>query len=344
MGYYQLTQKDGLRWSSSKAFLDPARSRPNLTVLTLTQALGIEWSGTRATGVVVEQWGRHRTIGVNQELVLSAGAYMSPHLLLVSGVGPADELKGHGIDVTIDLPGVGRNLQDHPGCFISLPAVDQSPSDPNTGPDEERLMRDGTGPMTWTEVGGFVKTDSDLTAPDLQFHAALGIVPADGLPAGADRGVGFGPYVSRPVSRGKVTLRSAIPHAKPRITNNLMSDAADWSLLRQGVQISMEIASQRAWAGSGLRSLKEAADAELAPRSTSDRDVDDFLRANTFAFFHAAGSCSMGDVVDERLRLYGAENVRVADASVMPRVLTGNLNAACMMIGSRAAQFLLDDA
>lgn len=344
VGYFQLTQKNGLRWSSAKAFLDPARSRPNLTVLTFTQALAITWSGTRATGIVVEQLGQQRTIGVNKEVVLSAGVYMSPHLLLHSGVGPAEELQGHGIEVTIDLPAVGKNLQDHPGCFISLPAVDDSPFDPNTGPDEDLLMREGTGPMTWTEVGGFVKTDPGLAAPDLQYHAALGIVPADGLSAGSDRGIGFGPYVSRPLSRGAVTLRSAIPQAKPRITNNLLSDPADWLLLRRGVQISMEIASQSAWAGSGLRSVKDAADAGLAPRSTSDPDVDDFLRSNTFSFYHGAGSCSMGAVVDERLRLYGADNVRVADASVMPRVLTGNLNGPSIMIGARAAHFLLEDA
>src|SRR5262249_11447425 len=155
----------------------------------------------------------------------------------------------HGIDVTIDLPAVGRNLQDHPGCFISLPAVDDTPLDPNTGPDEEQLMREGTGPMNWTEAAVFVKTDPGLAAPDLQYHAALGIVRAAGLSAGSDRGLGFGPYVSRPLSRGAVTLRSAIPQAKPRITNNLLSDPADWSLLRRGIQIAMEIASQSAWVG-----------------------------------------------------------------------------------------------
>jgi choline dehydrogenase len=343
VGVYQLTQKDGLRWSSAKAFLEPAMARPNVTVLPFTQALRLVWDGHRATGIEVDHHGEVRTIGVEEEVVICAGAYLSPHLLMLSGVGPGDHLRAMNIEVIADVPGVGRNLQDHPGCFISLPVEREEAVDPDTSAAERLLRETGGGPMTWSEAGAFVRSRPEVAVPDIQFHAALGIVREEGLSAGLDQGLGFGPYVARPASRGEVTLRSAVPYAKPRIRNNYFSADEDWEVLRAGLRMAMDIAEQPAWEGAGLKSLDEAAAAGLAPRSDADADIDAFMRENVFSFYHPAGTCALGDVVDTSLRLHEVDNVRVADASVLPRMLTGNLNAPAIMIGERVAAAIRGD-
>jgi choline dehydrogenase len=339
VGIYQLTQRDGLRWSSAKAFLEPATERPNVTVLPLTQALGIRWDGDRAVALEVDHGSDVRTIGIERELVICCGAYLSPHLLLLSGVGPVDELRSAGIEPVLDLPEVGRHLRDHPGCFVSLPALGGSAPGPDTTADEQELRSTGYGAMTWAEAGAFLKTSPDLALPDVQFHAALGLVQEEGLSAGLDHGLGFGPYVCRPVAAGSVQLRSAIPYAKPRIRHNYLSERGDHDRLREGVRMAMHIARQPA-----LREVAEslgvAARQGLAPASDTDEAIDAFLRDNAFSFYHPSGSCSMGKVVDARLRVLGLANVRVADASVMPTELTGNLNAPAIMIGERVADFI----
>jgi choline dehydrogenase-like flavoprotein len=339
VGVYQLTQRDGLRWSSAKAFLEPAAERPNLTVLPLTQALGIRWDSGRAVALEVDHGSELRSIGIERELVICGGAYLSPQLLLLSGVGPADELRSAGIEPVLDLPEVGRNLRDHPGCFVSLPALNGHAPGPDTAAAEEELRRTGYGSMTWAEAGGFLKTAPELGLPDVQFHAALGLVQEEGLSAGLDHGLGFGPYVCRPVATGSVQLRSAIPYAKPRIRHNYLSEPADRDCLRSGLRMAMRIARQPALRACA-ESLDEAARQGLAPASDTDEAIDEFLRGNAFSFYHPSGSCSMGKVVDSRLRVLGLANVRVADASVMPTELTGNLNAPAIMIGERAADFI----
>jgi choline dehydrogenase len=339
VGVYQLTQRDGLRWSSATAFLDPAAGRPNVTVHPLTQALGIRWDGTRAVGLDVDSASDVRTIGIERELIICAGAYLSPHLLLLSGVGPADELRALGIRPVVDLPDVGRNLTDHPGCFISLTSRNPEPQKVDTTADEELLRREGRGPMTWTEVGAFLKSAPELAIPDLQFHAALGLVKEEGLSAGLDPGIGFGPYVCRPVATGRVQLRSAVPYAKPRIRHNYLTDSSDHALLRTGVRMAMRIARQPALRDH-VEDVDSAARGGLAPVSDTDDAIDDFIRANAFSFYHPAGSCSLGKVVDHELRVDGLANVRVADASVIPTGLRGNLNAPAMMIGERVGDFI----
>jgi choline dehydrogenase len=336
---YQLTQRDGLRWSSAMAFLEPASERPNLAIHALTQALGIRWDGERAVGLDVDRGSTVSTIEIERELIICAGAYLSPHLLLLSGVGPADELRAVGIVPVLDLPDVGRNLRDHPGCFISLTSRGGEPMKVDTTADEELLRREGHGPMTWTEVGAFLKSTPDCAIPDLQFHAALGLVKEEGLSAGLDAGLGFGPYVCRTVATGSVQLRSAVPYAKPRIRHNYLTEPSDHDLLRTGVRMAMQIARQPA-----LRHLVEdldsAASAGLAPVRDTDEAIDEFMRANAFSFYHPMGSCAMGKVVDAELRVLGLANVRVADASVIPTGLTGNLNAAAIMIGERVGDFI----
>jgi choline dehydrogenase len=340
VGVYQLTQRDGLRCSSADAFLEPAASRGNLTILPSTQALRIRWAGDRAVGLEVDRCGEVRVIGVERELVICAGAYLSPQLLLLSGVGPAEELREVGIAPHLDLPDVGRHLRDHPGCFVSLPALDPRRPSPDTTADEERLRRSGDGPMTWAEAGGFLRTSPDLELPDVQFHAALGLVREEGLSAGHEPGLGFGPYVCRPAASGSVRLRSAVPYAKPRIRHNYLAEPEDLVRLREGVRMAMDIARRPAL-GERLEPLAAAARQGLAPVSDTDGAIDEFLRRNAFSFYHPSGSCAMGKVVDGELRVLGLANVRVADASVMPTELTGNLNAPAMMIGERAGDFML---
>jgi choline dehydrogenase len=339
VGIYQLTQRDGLRWSSAKAFLEQAQTRANLTVLSSTQALGITWQGDRAIGLEVDHGSDRRVIGIDRELVVCAGAYLSPHLLLLSGVGPADELRAVGIEPRLDLPEVGRNLRDHPGCFVSLRAHDPQPPSVDTAADEELLRRTGHGPMTWSEAGGFLKTSPDLDVADVQFHAALGLVREEGLSAGLDHGLGFGPYVCRPVASGSVELRSAVPYAKPRIRHNYLAEPVDRVRLREGVRMAMTIARRPALLDH-VATLADAARQGLAPASDTDDAIDAFVRENAFSFYHPSGSCAMGKVVDAELRVFGLANVRVADASTMPTALTGNLNAPAIMIGERAADFI----
>jgi choline dehydrogenase len=340
VGSFQLTQRDGLRCSSAVAFLNPVLERPNLSLLTSTLALRIVFEGGRAVGLQVDHLGEVRTIRVERELVLSAGAYNSPHLLLQSGIGPADELSAGGINPLHDLPDVGRNLQDHAGCFLSFFSSVTPIVGPDTSAEEALLRTKGIGPMAWAEVGGFLRSSDQTPAPDIQLHAALGIVRDQGLAAPREPGMSFGPYVARPESRGSVRLRHPNPYAKPRIFHNYLDAEDDRVRLRAGMRMCMDIAHQPALTSVLDNDLAGAAAAGLAPQSRSDRDIDEFIRTQAFSFYHPSASCMMGKVVDHELRVLGLDNVRVADTSIMPTLITGNTNAAAIMIGERAAAFI----
>ena len=340
VGYYQVTQRDGLRCSSAVAFLSDAADRPNLTILPSTLALRLRFDGSRAVALEVDHLGQTRSIRVEREIVLSLGAYNSPHLLLQSGVGPADELTAAGITPRHDLPDVGRNLQDHAGCFLSFFSGTPPVLGPDTSAEEDLLRRNGEGPMAWIEVGGFLRSSSDVPAPDIQLHAALGIVRDQGLAAPLEPGMSFGPYVARPASRGSVRLRHSNPYAKPRISHNYLSDPDDLARLREGVRICMGIAREAPLASMVDGDLRTAAAAGLAPVSDLDHHIDEYIRTQSFSFYHPAGSCMMGKVTDHELRVVGLDNVRVADTSIMPTLVTGNTNAPAIMIGERAAAFI----
>jgi len=340
VGRHQMTQRNGLRCSSANAFLDGNLGRPNLTLLTSTLALRLVFDGDRATGVEIDHLGEVRTIRADREIILSLGAYNSPHLLLQSGVGPADELTAGGITPRFDLPDVGRHMQDHAGCFLSFYSSVPPLLGPDTSREEAQLRREGTGPMAWTEVGGFVNSSDDVPAPDLQFHATLGIVRDEGLSAPTEPGMSFGPYVARPASRGSVLLRHPHPYAKPRIVHNYLADEDDRLRLRAGIRIGMQIARQAALTSVLDTDLRSAAEAGLAPISDRDDDIDTFIRTQSFSFYHPSGTCMMGKVVDDRLKVHGLRNVRVADTSIMPTLVTGNTNAPAIMIGERAADFI----
>jgi choline dehydrogenase len=338
VGRYQTTQRNGLRCSSAVAFLGLGDG--NLDLLHSTLALRIIWDGDRAARLQVDRGGEVREIGIDGELILSSGAYNSPHLLLQSGVGDPEELEGWGIAPVHELPGVGRNLQDHMGCFISFLSDAPPTLGPDTGAEEERLRRDGDGPMAWCEVGGFLRSSEEVEAPDLQMHAALGIVRDEGLAASHDHGVAFGPYVARPTSRGSVAVRHPHPYAKPRIVHSYLSDPDERRRLREGIRIAMEIARQPALTELLETDLKTSAELGLAPRDETDEAIDAYVREVGFSFYHPSGTCAMGDVVDHELRVNGLANVRVADTSIMPALVTGNTNAPAIMIGERLADFV----
>ncbi|HEY4427962.1 MAG TPA: GMC family oxidoreductase N-terminal domain-containing protein [Solirubrobacteraceae bacterium] len=320
MGVYQANQHGGVRCSAAAAFIHPNLHRPNLSVHTCTHALRLVWDGVRVAGVEVEHCGEKRVIACARETVLCAGAYLSPQLLMLSGIGPAEHLRQMGIEVRIDNPDVGANLQDHPGCFLTYPVSAE------TG---------GSDPDAWVEVGGFAHSRPGLREPDLQFHAAVGSFADEGASTGAARALSFGPYVTRPRSRGWVRLRSSLPQAKPRILHNFLGEESDVAVLRAGVRMALQIASQPSL--SAVLGDSEGARAAGVPSGDSDSAIDEYMRRSTFSFYHPAGTCAMGSVVDSQMRVLGVGGVRVCDTSIMPTLVGGNTNAPAIMFGEKLA-------
>jgi choline dehydrogenase len=337
VGLYQMTQRDGLRCSSAVAYLRGAGD--NLTVISSAAAVRIVLEGTRARGVEIEQFGERHTLRADREIVISCGAYLSPQLLMLSGIGPAEHLREAGLPVVVDLAAVGENLQDHPGCFIGYLTTTPDLAHADTPANETRLRDEGDGPLTWNEGGGFLRSDPSLSIPDIQFHAAPGLFRDEGLAPAFASAISFGPYVCRPESRGTVRLRSNVPSAKPRILHNFLAAERDRSVLREALRIALEIGRQPAL-GAHTRSHADSVAAGLQPTSDSDEALDDYMRRATFSFYHPCGTCSMGSVVDSSLRVHGVDGLRVADTSVMPRLLGGNTNAPAIMIGERVSDFI----
>jgi choline dehydrogenase-like flavoprotein len=321
VGLYQVNQRAGRRCSASVAFIHPNLSRANLSVHLSTQALRLLFDGDRVSGVEVEHGGETRKIWCEREAIVSGGAYLSPQLLMLSGIGPAEHLRSLGLPVLVDNPHVGAHLQDHPGCFL----VHAVPEEVGAAPREE-----------WVEAGGFARTRPGLGEPDLQFHAALGSYADEGVSSGGAPALSFGPYVTRPRSRGWVRLRSALPQAKPRIFHNFLDDHDDREVLREGVRLSMKIGAQPS-----LRALlgdpAAAAAAGGIPDSDTDASIDEYMRRTAFSFYHPAGTCAMGPVVDAEMRVRGVSGLRVCDTSIMPTLLGANTNAAAIMFGEKLA-------
>jgi choline dehydrogenase-like flavoprotein len=276
----------------------------------------------------------------NLEVILCGGAFLSPQLLMLSGIGPSLHLRETGIKTVVDLP-VGENLQDHPGCFLSYLSNTPDLSDADTPEHEAELRRAGRGPLTWAEAGGFVRINDEHQLPDVQYHVAPGMFRDEGLSMSFGSALSFGPYVNRPESRGRVTLRSAHPLAKPRIINNFLAAPRDRDVLREGLRIGMEVAQQPALR-QHLLAPRRSVEAGLLPRSTSTADLDEYMRAGTFSFYHPSGTCAMGQVVDSELRVLGIDGLRVADTSIMPYLVGGNTNAPAIMIGEKASDFIRD--
>jgi choline dehydrogenase-like flavoprotein len=331
-GHYQVTQREGMRCSSAAAYLHPAMGRPNLTIETGVQVHRVLMAGGRAIGVAGRRMDGDITVEAQREVILAAGAFNSPQLLMLSGIGPADLLTSLRIPVVVDQPFVGQNLQDHPQFWlvyahsqpVSLLVAGQQRYQP-------QFTEQHWGPLP--AAGGFIRSRSDLPAPDLQF-TTLPVVSADGSRGfPTSHATSFGAAVLQPRSRGNVTLAGADPTAKPRIKLNYYADQADLRAATDGVRAALDIARQRALAPYTERPVSVSA-------SDSDADIRAFLRRKTQSSHHAAGSCAMGLVTDAELRVLGVDGLRVADASVMPRLISGNTNAPTIVIAEKAADLI----
>jgi choline dehydrogenase len=334
-GWFQLTQRNGRRCSTAVAYLHPAVARGNVEVLTDTLATRIVFDGERAAGVEVLRNNTLETVRAEREVIVCAGAYHSPQLLLLSGIGPADELRALGIEPRVDLP-VGKNLQDHP-IVVIVWLTDQPSLGTAMTPENLALFeREGRGPLTsgFCDGGAFIRTRPELDAPDIQFHFGGGAAIRESAdPPIPHDGFTIYPTLLAPTSRGQVTLRGALAHAKPRILHNYYTTEDDTRTVIDGTRVALEIASRPA-----LRKLRTADWA--VPESDSDADILRFARHNTRTIFHPVGTCAMGTVVDSELRVHGLERLRVVDASVMPTVPRGNINAPTIMVAEKAADII----
>lgn len=346
VGLYQVTQRDGLRCSAAKAYLDPVRGRANLAVATKSHAMRVLFEGRRATGVEYLQQGRRMTALARREVILAAGAFGSPQLLMLSGVGPADELARHGIALVHDSPGVGANLHDHPDFVFGW----TSDSTELIGFEPRgllRLLREAgrflgsrSGMLTsnFAEAGGFLKTSPEEPVPDVQLHFVVAIVADHARKLHFSLGFSCHVCVLRPRSRGTLRLASRDPMADPLIDPAFLADPDDLERMVRGFRLTRTILEAPALAPYRKQELWSAGiDAE--------DDIRRLLRERVDTVYHPAGSCWMGSdenaVVDPALRVRGVEGLRVADASVMPEPIGGNTNAPTIMIAERASDLVL---
>ena len=334
VGRFQLTQRDGWRASTADAYLRPATGRANLHVIPRAMALRILFEGTRAVGVEVSRDGVVSELRAEREVILAAGAYQSPVLLMLSGIGPEDQLAPFAIEIRERLP-VGENLQDHCMCQLNYLTDEQSLFMATTPENFELLESEGRGPLTSNipEAAGFFRTRPGLDAPDVQFHFAPSLFFDEGLTAPSDHGYCFGPVVIHPTSRGRVMLRAPLPDSKPRVLCNFLTTDEDRASMLAGIRMALEIAAQ-----GPLRAVERAPFS--VPSSDSEADLWAFIERASQSVYHATSTCAIGSVVDPELRVYGFEGLRVVDASVMPRITRGNTNAPVIMIAERAADLL----
>ncbi|KWI34966.1 GMC family oxidoreductase [Burkholderia stagnalis] len=346
IGIYQVTQKQGERWSAARAYLLPyIGRRSNLTVETHAQVRRILFEGRRAVGVEVLQNGTVRTLRARREVVLAAGAFQTPQLLMLSGVGPIHELARFGIQTVQHLPGVGRNLQDHPDFIFGY----RTRSVDTMGVSLRgslRMLREilrfrserrGMLTTNFAEGGGFLKTQPGLDAPDIQLHFVVALVDDHARRLHAGHGLSCHVCLLRPRSRGSVTLRSNDPAAAPLIDPAFFDDPRDVDDMVAGFKITRRLMQTPALARWITRDL-------FTPNVKSDDDIRAVLRQRTDTVYHPVGTCRMGHdemaVVDPQLRVRGLEGLRIVDASVMPTLIGGNTNAPTIMIGEKAVDLI----
>jgi choline dehydrogenase len=347
VGLYQVTQKDGARCSSAAAYLAPVRERRNLQVLTGAQVERLQIDNGRATGVVLRIGGQRQTLQASREVLLSAGAINSPQLLMLSGIGPADHLREHGIDVLLDQPSVGANLQDHLDIctlYRTVPGISYDRlSELKIGFDYFLRGRRGAGTSNVAEAGGFVRSRfAPDERADIQFHFVPAMLDNHGRHRLPGDGYTLHACYLHPRSRGHIALASNDPRAPARIHANYLSDV-------EGFDLKMMIEAARL--SRGILQQPAFAPWRKAPLFPERDDLDDaaleaFIRAKAETIYHPIGTCRMGSddtaVVDPQLRVRGIDGLRVIDASVMPSLISGNTNAPTIMIAERAASLILD--
>ena len=350
---YQTTIANGLRVSSASAYISKRNSGRNLRVITNAHVTKLIFDGRRAIGVCFSQGNRETTVLTDGEVILSAGALNSPHLLYLSGLGPAKELQPHGISVLQDMPHVGRHLQDHIGVDFTL-AVNRPSLNQKLRPVlgkflvglEYLFFKSGPLAMSLNQAGGFVKSDPSLEIPDLQLYfsplsystAPQGkrpLMSPDPYPAVR---LGFNP--TKPTSEGWISLKSSDPFESPKFVGNYLSTEEDKKVMISGMHLMRKFLKTKA--------MRDIVEEELSPGSdfNDDKSFIDFARSEGGTVFHQCGTCRMGkdissSVVDESLKVHGIDGLRVADASIFPRITTGNTNAPSIMVGEKAADIIL---
>ena len=361
VGVYQVTHKNGERFSAAKAYLTPHRGRPNLQVFTdtLTTRVLTESRDGRPCAVGVEvrpDGGRGplQTLPLKPggEVLLSAGAFGSPQLLMLSGIGPADHLRAHGIAPVLDLPGVGQNLHDHPDVVMVVNApklTDLFGVSPKgvvnmlRGLFEWRSRRSGPLTTNFAEAGGFIKSDPDEPIPDLQLHFVVGKLVDHGRKTVLGHGYSCHVCLLRPRSRGTLRLASPDPQVMPLIDPAFLQDPDDVQRMVRGFKVMRQLLQQPALARHGGVESAASRDAQ------SDAQIEQFIRGHADTIYHPVGTCRMGPdaaagaVVDARLRVHGVDRLRVVDASAMPSVVGGNTNAPVIMMGEKAVDMIRQD-
>ncbi len=346
-GPFDATIYKGRRWSAASAYMRPALKRPNCN-LTRALARRIVIENGRATGVEVSRGNKVEVITANNEVIVAASSLNSPKLLMLSGIGPAEHLREHGIEVVADRPGVGQNLQDHLELYIQMAATKPVSlfsywnlrGKAKIGL-EWLLWKTGLGSSNQFESAGFIRSRAGIKYPDIQYHFLPIAVSYDGkiVPDGHGFQAHVGPM--RSSSRGQVTLRSADPKDHPKIEFNYMSDPQDWIDFRTCIRLTREIFGQEAFDQYRGREIQPGDDAQ------SDEALDAVIREHAESAYHPCGTCKMGDandpmaVVDPETRVIGVEGLRVADSSIFPRVTNGNTNGPSIMVGEKAADHIL---
>ncbi|MEQ8259153.1 MAG: choline dehydrogenase [Alcanivorax sp.] len=345
-GRMDMTVRDGVRCSTAMAYLKPAMNRPNLDIQTHALTTRVIMDGKTAVGVEYRQGGKTIKVRARKEVILSASSFNSPKLLMLSGIGPADHLKEHGIEVVHDLPGVGQNLQDHLEVWVQQECTQKITLNSWLGPLAKAwiganwlFLKRGLGTSNQFESNGYIRSRAGMKYPDIQFHFLAGAIAYDG--SSAFKGHGFQVHLgaNKPKSRGWVKLKSADPEAPPEIVFNYFAEEEDKEAFRAGLRWTREIFAQPA--------LDEYRGKEVSPGPDvqTDEQIDQWLAETAETAYHPAGSCRMGTdamaVVDPECRVHGVRNLRVVDSSIMPTVTNGNLNAPTIMIGEKAADHIL---
>lgn len=347
VGPFDATIKHGRRWSAANAYLRPALKRDTCTLVNAF-ARKITMESTRATGVEVSRNGQIEKIHATREVIVAASSINSPKLLMLSGIGPAAHLRAHGIEVTVDRPGVGQNLQDHLELYIQMAASKpvslykywNIPMKGFVG-TQWLLAKLGLGASNQFESGGFIRSKAGVRYPDIQFHFLPIAVRYDGQAAAEGHGyqAHVGPMRSK--SRGQVTLASSDPDDAPKIAFNYMSHADDWEDFRTCIRLTREIFGQKAFAPYAKHEIQPGEAVQ------ADAQLDAFIAEHAESAYHPCGTARMGRaddpmaVVDPEARVIGTQNLRLADSSIFPRITNGNLNAPSIMVGEKAADHIL---